>query len=92
LARRRRRWTELSEHAPLPSPQTSPEGATELGELLGCLDLERRAALVLTQVVGLSYAEAAQVCECPIGTIRSRVARAREDLLAFDPARRAARA
>ncbi|WP_027344307.1 sigma-70 family RNA polymerase sigma factor [Hamadaea tsunoensis] len=43
---------------------------------------ERREAFVLTQVFGLSYEEAAQVCECPVGTIRSRVARAREDLVA----------
>jgi RNA polymerase sigma-70 factor, ECF subfamily len=37
---------------------------------------------VLTQVLGLSYQEAADICECPVGTIRSRVARARADLLA----------
>jgi RNA polymerase sigma-70 factor (ECF subfamily) len=36
---------------------------------------------VLTQLVGLSYAEAADVCGCPVGTIRSRVARARNDLV-----------
>jgi RNA polymerase sigma-70 factor (ECF subfamily) len=30
----------------------------------------------------MSYAEAAEVCDCPVGTIRSRVARAREDLMA----------
>ena len=41
------------------------------------------SALVLTQVLGLSYADAAQVCGCALGTIRSRVARAREDLLAL---------
>jgi RNA polymerase sigma-70 factor (ECF subfamily) len=35
---------------------------------------------VLTQMLGCSYAEAAAVCGCPVGTIRSRVARAREDL------------
>jgi RNA polymerase sigma-70 factor (ECF subfamily) len=29
----------------------------------------------------LSYLEAAEVCGCPVGTIRSRVARARADLL-----------
>jgi DNA-directed RNA polymerase specialized sigma24 family protein len=40
-----------------------------------------RHALLLTQVLGLSYAEAAEVCGCPVGTIRSRVARARDDLL-----------
>ena len=45
------------------------------------LDPERREAFVLTQVVGLSYAEAADVCSCPVGTIRSRVARARADLV-----------
>jgi RNA polymerase sigma-70 factor (ECF subfamily) len=41
---------------------------------------ERREAFVLTQLVGVPYAEAAIVCRVPIGTIRSRVARAREDL------------
>jgi len=35
---------------------------------------------VVTQLLGLSYAEAAEVCGCPVGTIRSRVARARADL------------
>jgi RNA polymerase sigma-70 factor (ECF subfamily) len=42
---------------------------------------DRRDAFVLTQVLGLGYAEAARVCGCPIGTIRSRVARARRDLV-----------
>jgi RNA polymerase sigma-70 factor (ECF subfamily) len=42
----------------------------------------RRTAFVLTQSLGLSYAEAAEVCRCPVGTIRSRVARARQDLIA----------
>ncbi len=53
-----------------------------LRELLAGLSPERREALVATQVVGLSYAEAALVCDCPVGTIRSRVARARDDLIA----------
>jgi RNA polymerase sigma-70 factor (ECF subfamily) len=35
----------------------------------------------LTQVIGCSYAEAAEVCDTAVGTIRSRVARARADLL-----------
>jgi len=42
---------------------------------------ERREAFVLTQLLGLSYAEAAAVTGCPVGTIRSRVARARDDLV-----------
>jgi RNA polymerase sigma-70 factor (ECF subfamily) len=49
--------------------------------LIAGLEPERREAFVLTQVVGLSYAEAADVCSCPVGTIRSRVARARADLV-----------
>ena len=53
-----------------------------VGDLLARLDADRREAFVLTQVVGLSYAEAAEVAGCPVGTIRSRVARARADLVA----------
>lgn len=41
---------------------------------------ERREAFVLTQLLDLSYEEAAEVAGCPVGTIRSRVYRAREDL------------
>jgi RNA polymerase sigma-70 factor (ECF subfamily) len=50
--------------------------------LLDGLSPPRRLAFVATQVLGLSYAEAAEVCDCPVGTVRSRVARAREDLVA----------
>lgn len=52
-----------------------------LRELLAGLDPDRRDAFVLTQVLDLSYAQAAEICGCPVGTIRSRVARAREDLV-----------
>lgn len=58
-----------------------PAESVTLGALLDALDDSRREAFVLTQLVGLSYAEAADVCGCPIGTIRSRVARARADLV-----------
>ena len=53
-----------------------------LRALLADLPLDRREAFVLTQLLGYSYAEAAEIAGCPIGTIRSRVARAREDLVA----------
>ncbi len=49
--------------------------------LLGSLQMDRREAFVLTQLLGYSYAEAADIAGCPVGTIRSRVARAREDLV-----------
>lgn len=52
-----------------------------LRELVAALEPNRRDAFVLTQMLGLDYASTADVCGCPIGTIRSRVARAREDLI-----------
>jgi RNA polymerase sigma-70 factor, ECF subfamily len=52
-----------------------------LRELIAALETDRRDAFVLTQILGLDYAAAAEVCSCPVGTIRSRVARAREDLV-----------
>lgn len=58
------------------------EDIVEVRLLLDGLEPDRRDALLLTQVMGLSYSEAAEVCGCPLGTIRSRVARARDDLIA----------
>jgi RNA polymerase sigma-70 factor, ECF subfamily len=57
-----------------------PGGQVEASLLLAALEPDRRAAFVLTQILGCSYAETAAICGCPVGTIRSRVARAREDL------------
>ena len=64
--------------------QVAPSGANleasqeiAVADMLSRLSPERREAFVLTQMLGLSYEEAAEVCACPIGTIRSRVARAR---------------
>ncbi|MEU2600756.1 sigma-70 family RNA polymerase sigma factor [Streptomyces hirsutus] len=51
-----------------------------LAELLDALPAERREAFVLTQIVGLPYAEAAELSGCPVGTVRSRVSRARAAL------------
>ncbi|MER6978156.1 sigma-70 family RNA polymerase sigma factor [Streptomyces carpinensis] len=50
-------------------------------DLLDTLPPQCREAFVLTQLLGLPYAEAAEVSDCPIGTVRSRVARARAALL-----------
>ena len=45
--------------------------STDLMALVDGLDQDRREAFVLTQLLGLAYAEAAEVCGCPVGTIRS---------------------
>ncbi|MFF7974227.1 sigma-70 family RNA polymerase sigma factor [Streptomyces sp. NPDC007905] len=50
-------------------------------DLLAALPDERREAFVLTQLAGLPYAEAAEASGCPVGTVRSRVARARATLI-----------
>ena len=78
LRRRRRLATRLER----PEPLADPTRAIPVEALLAGLDPDRRQAFVLTQVLGLSYGEAAEVCDCPVGTIRSRVARARADLIA----------
>ncbi len=53
----------------------APRSEADLDDLLAALTSDRRQAFVLTQMLGLSYDEAAEVCGCPVGTIRSRVAR-----------------
>ena len=78
-ARRSRSLTERLRGTPL-MPDASECISIEM--LLRDLHPERREAFVLTQLVGLPYADAAAVCGVPVGTIRSRVARAREDLQA----------
>jgi RNA polymerase sigma-70 factor (ECF subfamily) len=85
-SRRRRRLTLVREDADLEA-LSAGDGADRVGEgaavadLLARLSPDRREAFVLTQLLGLPYAEAAEVAGCPVGTIRSRVARARADLV-----------
>jgi RNA polymerase sigma-70 factor (ECF subfamily) len=71
-------------------PTADHAGGIALEALLAPLDPDRREAFVLTQVVGLSYAEAAEVAGVALGTIRSRVSRARAQLV--EAAARAAEA
>ncbi|MFN3258182.1 MAG: sigma-70 family RNA polymerase sigma factor [Ilumatobacter sp.] len=63
-------------------------GRTDLDLLLAALSDDRRVAFVYTQVLGMSYEDAAEALDCPIGTIRSRVARARLDLVQMTQAGR----
>lgn len=66
-----------------PSPYLAMEEAERkrlLHEAIGRLSAEQRVALVLCDLQGLSYQEAAQAMDCPIGTVRSRLGRAREAL------------
>jgi RNA polymerase sigma-70 factor, ECF subfamily len=58
-----------------------PSGEVILRELLWHLDPDQRAAFVLTQMLRCPYEQTAGICECAVGTIRSRVARARSNLM-----------
>ena len=78
LMRRRRLDVLLRLHARQES--VAPQESIAVNDLLEHLHPDRRAAFVLTQLAGLTYAEAAEVEEVAIGTIRSRVARARDEL------------
>lgn len=52
----------------------------ELMRAVGDLSHDQQEVLLLVVGQGMSYEQAAQVCACPIGTIRSRLARARQEL------------
>jgi RNA polymerase sigma-70 factor (ECF subfamily) len=52
----------------------------DLREALKLLSAEQREALVLVRAAGMSYEEAAEVAQCAVGTIKSRVNRARAKL------------
>jgi RNA polymerase sigma factor RpoE len=49
---------------------------------MDALPEELRVAIVLREIEGLSYEEIAQIMNCPIGTVRSRIFRAREAVAA----------
>jgi RNA polymerase sigma-70 factor (ECF subfamily) len=85
IRRRQRRRRLLDRLRVLPVEVTDGFGLP-VDDLLATLDDDRREAFVLTQMLGMSYEETAEVLDCPIGTVRSRVARARAEL--FNTVRR----
>ena len=62
---------------------SNPIASLELDEVrraLACLPDDQREALILIGAGGLSYEEVSEICGCAIGTIKSRVSRARDRL------------
>jgi RNA polymerase sigma-70 factor (ECF subfamily) len=60
--------------------QPAQAGGLEFGQLLealGRLPIEQREPIILVGVSGLSYEQAAEICECAVGTVKSRVHRGR---------------
>ena len=66
-----------------PPGQEGPMHLADLHRALLTLPPERREALLLVGAGGFSYEEAAEICECAVGTIKSRVGRARATLAAM---------
>ena len=61
----------------------NPVAPLELNELrmaMAALPAEQREAVILIGAGGLSYEEAAEICHCAVGTVKSRVCRARDAL------------
>jgi len=64
-----------------PGPEALLESKTERDHMLSCLDklnMEHKETLILRDVRGLSYDEISDVLECSIGTVKSKISRARQ--------------
>lgn len=84
--RKSRRQTDLDEGVAerLLVMDADQEGPLHLGDMEAALQQlapERREAVLLVGASGFSYEDAADIAGCPIGTMKSRVARARADLV-----------
>ena len=66
-----------------PASQEDAGEMTDLQRALMELPQDQREALILVGAGGLSYEEAAQICDCALGTMKSRVSRARAALQAI---------
>lgn len=66
-----------------PAEQEAPLHLADLSRALMELPAERREALLLVGAGGFSYEEAAAICGCAVGTIKSRVGRGRAQLTAM---------
>jgi RNA polymerase sigma-70 factor (ECF subfamily) len=70
----------------LPAAEGGPEHAAGARDVLAGLDAlpeDQRSVLLLVAVEDLSYAEAARVLDVPVGTVMSRLSRARERMRSF---------
>jgi RNA polymerase sigma-70 factor (ECF subfamily) len=87
---RRRAWRQApwDQEAAERIPGASEEQAwaaqlSDTARALTALSDEQREALILVGAGGFSYEAAARICNCAVGTVKSRVARARKTLIAM---------
>jgi RNA polymerase sigma-70 factor (ECF subfamily) len=67
-------------HLSAPPTQTASLELRDLERAIDRLPDEQRITLLLIGLEGMKYEEVAQICSVPIGTVRSRLSRAREEL------------
>ena len=77
------KYREHLEVAAQQSPAAEDINEKTVGALLSALDDEQRACVVLREMEGLAYEEIAEILHIPLNTVRSRLHRAREAMLAF---------
>jgi len=65
----------------VPDSQTSHMDFKDLTKALKQLSPEQREALVMVQVTGMSYEEAAEISGCAVGTLKSRISRGQDSLV-----------
>jgi RNA polymerase sigma-70 factor (ECF subfamily) len=81
--RRRTPFEAIDDHADIVASKPAQISHAEYNELwaaLAKLEPKQREALMMIGASGLSYDEAAKMCGCPTGTVKSRVNRARAEL------------
>jgi RNA polymerase sigma factor (sigma-70 family) len=81
--RRRDRDSRLLEVVPVAGTRPSPEAGAEIGAGLAALSPKLREAVLVVEVLGYRYREAAVILGVPEGTVKSRVHAAREQLVAW---------
>ena len=81
--RARTRRLRLVDRARPPAPRTDPTARIELDAALASLSPKLREAVLVVEVLGLTYKEAGDVLRAPEGTVKSRVFQARQQLLAW---------
>lgn len=84
-ARKRKREVEdvddaMASRLSTPAPQEHAVALGDFRAVLATLPEDQREALILVGAVGFAYEEAADICGCAVGTIKSRVSRARARL------------
>jgi RNA polymerase sigma-70 factor (ECF subfamily) len=84
------RWAELNESLPQPEPDEPAADVEELRRAIAALPQQYREVVVLCDLEDCSYEEAAAALDCAVGTIKSRLNRARQFLARkLESARRA---